>query len=104
MLAVIGPAQTRRQLQIFQDIVIGFAETSIGIKRVRILAEEIIVSFIVELRKRIGIDIDTSALRSSPYSVSRIGIGDLKPPARQFELSDTPGSHGNVCINEPLVP
>jgi len=57
MFLVVGPAQTGGQLKIFYDIVIDLAETGIGVQCVGILAEEIIVTFIVEVRNRVWVDI-----------------------------------------------
>ena len=55
MFLVIRPAQTAGQLQVGCDIVIDFAEGRIGIERVWILTQEIIVTFIVEDGDRIGV-------------------------------------------------
>ena len=54
MLLIFGPAQAGRQFQIGEDIVIGLAERGIGIERIGILAEKIIVTFIVELVSGLG--------------------------------------------------
>ena len=48
MLLVFGPAQTACQLQIGEDIVISLAKTRIGIQRIGILTQEIIVPFVVK--------------------------------------------------------
>ena len=61
MLLIVRPAQSAGQFQIGRDIVIGLAKTGIGIQHIRILAEEIIVTLIVQLRDRIGIDIAAAA-------------------------------------------
>ena len=50
MLLVFGPAQAGRQFQIAEDIVISLAKPCIGIQRIRILTEEIIVALVVEAR------------------------------------------------------
>ena len=57
MLLVVRPAQTAGQFQILRDVVIGLTEARIGIQHIGILAQEIIVAFIVEAGERIGIDI-----------------------------------------------
>ena len=54
MFLIFGPAQTRRQLQIAEDIVIGLAEPGIGIQRIGILAEEIIVPLLLRLVSGLG--------------------------------------------------
>ena len=48
MLSGPRSSASRRQLQIVTDVVIGLAEPGIGIQRIGILAEEIIVTLIVE--------------------------------------------------------
>ena len=73
MLLVVGPAHAAGQLQIVGDVVIGLAEPRIGIQRIGILAEEIIVTLIVEAGDRIGIDID--AVLQSARRRRRSGLG-----------------------------
>ena len=48
MLLILGPAQAGRELQIAEDVVIRLAETRIGVQRVGILAQKVIVSLVVE--------------------------------------------------------
>lgn len=57
MFLVVGETQSCGQFEIGLNVVISLAETGIGVERIRILAQEIIVPFIVQPRDRIGIDI-----------------------------------------------
>ncbi len=52
MLLVLRPAQTGRELQIAEDVVVNLAEPCIGIQRIGILAQEVIVSLVVEAAER----------------------------------------------------
>ena len=58
MFLIVGPAQAAREFQIRRDVVIGFTETGIGIQHIGILAQEVIVTFIVEAADRVGIDVE----------------------------------------------
>src|SRR6185437_16191583 len=60
MLLVVRPAQTARELQIVEDVVIYLAEARIGIEQIGILAEEIVMPRIIEAIDRIGIHPATS--------------------------------------------
>ncbi len=72
MFAVVGPAQTAREFQVSRDVVVHLSEHRIGIQRVGILAQEVIVARIVQLRERMGIDI-TQAIFDAGRNV-RVGI------------------------------
>src|SRR6185437_9801044 len=59
VFAVFRETQTADQFQIDGEIIIGFSESCIGVEHIRILAQKIVVAFVVETANRIGIDIRT---------------------------------------------
>ena len=75
VLLVFRPAQATRQLKIACDIVIGLTEPRIGIQRIRVLAEKIIVAIIIETGERIGVDIIAILLK--PFSAAFYWIWSL---------------------------
>ncbi len=53
MLSIFGPTQATRQLHVIGNVIIDLAKAGIGIQRIRVLAEEIIVTIIVKTGNRI---------------------------------------------------
>ncbi len=78
MLSIFCKAQTARQFEIAGEVVVNLTKSCVGVQRVRILAQEIIVSLVVEGTDRIGIDVDT-ILSGSTTACG--GIAVLKSPS-----------------------
>ena len=72
-LLVFCPTQAACQLQIAGDGIIGLTKARIGIQLIRILAQKIIVAFIVEAGDRIRINIHAVLIRL-PAAAYRICI------------------------------
>ncbi len=49
MFLVVGPADTARELQVIENIIIGLAEPGVGIEDIGIAAEKIIVARVVNV-------------------------------------------------------
>ena len=79
------------------DIVIGLAEPRIGIQRIGILAQEIIVSFVVEAVIGIGIDINAGLKR---FAAAHDGIEILPARLTNDCLSETIAVVGSALIAE----
>ena len=97
MLSVLGPAHAAGQFHFACYIVISLAETGIGIQHIGILAEEIIVTFIVQFGERIGVYV-----KAGPNaSCAAIWTKDshFEPPSKHSLLSVTPRNHKCVAIH-----
>ena len=72
--------EAARQLQIVRDVVIGLAKSGIGIQNVGILAEEIIVPFIVQTGDADWDRCNALAASPSRYQLTCIRIGRSRTP------------------------
>ena len=99
MLLIFRPAQTGRQLQIAEDIVIGLAERGIGIQRIGILAQKIIVPLIVQMRDRVGIDIGASVCRGAVLCGAN-GFTSTNPPGKTFAIVGNAGNPWRTVLDQ----
>src|SRR6185312_14273906 len=61
-LIVIRPAQSSGELHLWCDLIIGLAKPCKGVKTIRILAAEVIVTLPIERADRVGIDISSGKI------------------------------------------
>src|SRR6185312_8405601 len=57
MLLIFRPTQAADQLHIVRDVIVGLAKCGVGIQRVGILIEEVVVPLVVQMLEIIRVDI-----------------------------------------------
>src|SRR6185437_1045627 len=110
---VVRPAQPAGEFQILSYVVVGFTKEGIGIQVVRVLAQEIVVTLIVQLRQWVWINIAFAIFHArrnvwicifvAERNAVRI-VGDAwHPRSRRYRAETAPSRKGGERVEEDVV-